>query len=196
MNEIDSYTLTVNALSDLEWFVKFFQEFNCQAIIRSQFVATVIIFVDACLVGAGSSWSGKKYLAYKWPEHVLNWNININELELFNVVVTMRIWAKELSGKIVRLWCDNNTAVMSLFNGKTRNSFMGACLREMWWIARTNDIFLSCEHIAGKDNNEADMLSRAYVSIKSWQEFQDFKSNSTAKWDQLYNSHLYYPDRL
>ena len=88
--------------------------------------------------------------------------------------MTLRMWAKELSGKTERIWCDNNTSEMSLFSGKTKNNFKGACLREVWRIVSTNDIFLSCEHIAGEENNQADLLSRAFVSKKGWLDFENF----------------------
>ena len=162
MSETGRYEFTKGARLDLIWFVKFLERFNGTALIRSQFVHTVTILVDACLIGAGSIWKGTAFCSYKWPDFVLGWNVNINELELFNVVVTIRKWKEKLQGKTILVLCDNKTSVMSLFSGKTKNDFMAACLREMWYLASTNDMFIKCEHIAGSANNEADLLSRAF----------------------------------
>ena len=164
MSEKGKYELTAGASEDLDWFFKFLRKFNGRAVIRSQFVPTVTLHVDVCLVGAGAVWRDNKFVAYKWPAFVKNWDLKINELELFNIVMILRKWKEQLRGETLNIWCDNNTSVMSLMNRKARNSFMAACLRE----------FLLCEHIAGSDNNEAELLSRAYNSPETWRKYQEF----------------------
>ena len=57
--------ITFGALEDLDWFIKFLHKFNCQAVNRSQFIASVTIHVDACLIGAGGVWEDNKFLAYR-----------------------------------------------------------------------------------------------------------------------------------
>ena len=62
MNATESYKLTAGAKDDLCWYVKFLKEFNGTAIIRSQFVATCEILVDACLIG--SSIGGTRHIHF------------------------------------------------------------------------------------------------------------------------------------
>ena len=68
MNECDIYELTAGAKDDLCWYIKFLKESNGTAIIRSQFLATCEILVDACLMGGGALLKGHEYTRYKWPE--------------------------------------------------------------------------------------------------------------------------------
>ena len=80
------------------------------------------------------------------------WNATINDLEMFNVVVALRIWGDKMKGQTLSIYCDNNTSVQSFFSGRARNRFMGACLRELWWIASINEyLYLLPSHIWRKE---------------------------------------------
>ena len=156
MNECDTYELTVGAPEDIKWFIAFLQEFNGQAVIRSQYIPSVVIYIDACLTGAGAVWVEERYTSYEWPAFMKAWEVNINDLEMFNLLVTLRKWKNKMKGKTCLIYCDNNTSVLSMTSGRASNDFMAGCLREMWWLCCTNDIFLTCEHVAGKLNEVAD----------------------------------------
>ena len=93
MSENGKYELTAGASEDLDWFFKFLNKFNGCAVIRSQFVT---VHIDACLVGARAAWKDNRFMAYKWPPIVNKWNLKINELELFNIVVILRKWKDQL----------------------------------------------------------------------------------------------------
>ena len=155
-----------------------------------------MIFVDSSLVGGGALWQGKSFTSFKWPERVVKWNLSINDLELFNVLVSTRLWKDELRGLTARIWCDNNTSVRSLFSGRARNEFMSAILRELWYMACAGDIFLSCKHIAGCDNNEVDLLSRAYNSPKDWRKFVEWNQTATETQRQVDGRWFRYPDTI
>ena len=131
------------------------------------------VFVDACLVGGGSWWKGCAFLSFKLPKTVVKNKLAINDLELFNVLVMLRNWEK-LRRQTVRIWCDNNTSVKSLFSGRAKNDFMSGCLRELCYVAASGDIFLDCKHIPGKDNNEEDLVSRAFNSPEDWFKYEDW----------------------
>ena len=190
------YSLSDDAKLDVSWFLSSLKEFNGVAMIRSQFKPSVVIFVDACLIGGGSLWEGESFVSYKWPYDVLKWQLSINDLEMFNVLVSLRLWKTKLRGMTVQIWCDNNTSVKSLFSGRARNKFMSSCLRELWFLACTGDIFLGCSHIAGKKNNQADLLSRAFNSPKDWGLFSDWSQKAQESQTQVPSSCFSYPDTV
>ena len=194
MNEIDKYSLTYEARIDVLWFVRFLKQFNGVAVIRSQVVFTDTFMVDACLIGGGGLWKGKAHALFKWPTSVLSWNLAINHLEMFNVLVLFRLWCSQLRGTTVLVYCDNQTSVKSLFKGKARSEFMASCLRELWHISCANDIFVSCKHIKGEENTAADILSRAFNSPKDWQRYEDFRSEDKSVRSEVGRSLFDYPD--
>ena len=193
MAESGSYVLSQGSIEDISWFIQFLADFNGVAVIRSQFVPTAEIFVDACLIGAGSFWKGKAHICYKWPKVLLDLDLSINDLELFNVLVTIRCWNKLLRGSTLRIWCDNHTSVKSILSGKARNNFMAGCLRELWLLTSVNDIFLDCQHIQGEMNEIADTLSRAYHSEEGWTKFSDFSKQTNTTLYHVTNDMLHAP---
>ena len=45
---------------------------------------------------------------------------------------------------------------------KTRDTFLAICDRNAWLLAASYNIFLQVDHVRGKDNAEADLLSRLH----------------------------------
>ena len=50
-------------------------------------------------------------------------------------------------------------------SSKTKDKFLAACIRNIWLIAASNDIEIVIEHIEGKKNVIADLLSRLHSPI-------------------------------
>ena len=196
MDESSRYGLTQGAVEDIDWLRKFLQVFNGQAVIRSQLIPSVKIHVDACLTGGGGIWNEKAYFSVGWPDFIKLWDISINDLEMFNVLLAVRLWKEELKGKTCRIYCDNNTAVQSMSSGRAKNTFMAGCLRELWWLCCTQDIFLACDHVAGVQNEIADLLSRANNSDSDERKFQNFIQASPLKEEIVYDESLFFPDRI
>ena len=194
MNEMDRYELTSGAKEDLQWYIHFLKRFNGSAIIRSQFVASEFILVDACLVGGGALWKDNGFTRFKWPASIKTLDLCINDLELFNLLISLRVWGELLRGTTVKILCDNNTSVKAMLSGKARNDFMSACLRELWLITSTCDIFILCEHIRGEDNNEADTLSRAFLSERHWSAYVTLENDLNVKMFEVSTTEFRYPD--
>ena len=56
-------------------------------------------------------------------------------------------------------------------------------------------IYISCHHISGEKNEEADLLSRAFNTPEDWKKFQRYCDISGNSWDQVPRDLLYYPDK-
>ena len=94
---------------------------------------------------------------------IIGKTLKITQLEMLNVVVALRLWATEWAHSAVKLFCDNLAVVQVGQTGKTRDSFLAACIRNIWLLMATYDIDLQVQHIAGSQNEAADLLSRIYL---------------------------------
>ena len=85
---------------------------------------------------------------------------------MFNILVTCRLWASKWAKKNVMIYCDNEAVVTILNSGKTRDPTLAAISRNIFMQCASYDIHLEVQHLPGKSNTVADLLSR-------WQETKD-----------------------
>ena len=109
---------------------------------------------------------------------------DITHLEMLNIMVTLRLWAKEWAGSSVAFHCDNLEVVQVVNSGKTRDAFLNACIRHIWFITAIHDIDLQLTHIQGHKNFIADSLSRIYSEKRiPMKIFNSLKSNYV--WERI-----------
>ena len=97
-------------------------------------------------------------LLYRYQNFILT----IIHLEMLNLVVALRTWARLWRHTKVVFHCDNLAVVHVVRTNKTRNEFLALCLRNIWLLAALHDVEIEIRHIRGKKNVEADTLSRIY----------------------------------
>ena len=85
-------------------------------------------------------------------------------MEMINVLIALRLWAKAWAHSLVTVNCDNFAVVQVNNSGKSRDSFLGACIKNLWLVMASHDSHLNLVHIEGKKNSLADALSRIYSS--------------------------------
>ena len=89
----------------------------------------------------------------------LKGNYSITHYEMYNITVALKIWVRRWQNKVVCIFCDHLGAVTVCQTGKTRDSFLNACLHSLWLTATHSNIQLTVAHIPGRDNNNiADAL--------------------------------------
>ena len=142
---------------DLLWFLKFLRSFNGVVVFRRA-RASQTVFVDATLTRIGGIWGSRAYTAEIPPN--ISFETSITQLEMYNIVVALRLWARDWSNKIICIRCDNESAVSVCNSGKTRDSFLNLCLYELWLLVCKYNVDLRVQHIRGTDNVIADALSR------------------------------------
>ena len=153
--------LTSEFFMDLDWFISFLPKFSGSSkIFKPNIKDMNSLHVDACMTGIGGIWADRVYAA-PVPTYV-DFQPNITHLEMLNVLVAMRLWAKDWTGSVVTLHCDNLAVVQVVNSGKTRDKFLNACIRHIWFITAIYDIDLQLTHIQGHKNVIADSLSRIY----------------------------------
>ena len=153
--------LTPGFFQDLAWFIKFIPSFNGKTYFNKGLPsADYQVFIDASLTGLGGYWNGR---AYATPVYsILGFKLGIVHLEMFNILLALRSWAKFWAHQSILIHCDNMAVVQVVRLGKSRDDFLSACLRNVWLLAAAFDIDLHITHIQGCNNTIADALSRMY----------------------------------
>ena len=153
--------LTKEFFQDIDWFIAFLPSFSGETkIFKNDIRSLSTLHIDACLTGVGGIWDNKVYAA-PIPKFE-NFCPTITPLEMINVLIALRLWAKLWAHSMVTVHCDNLAVVQVINSGKTRDKFLGVCIRNLWLITASHDIQLNLVHIEGKKNSLADALSRIY----------------------------------
>ena len=148
--------LTPEFKRDLRWFAKFLPTYNGVSLYDHRKVDTTLE-LDACLTGFGGCCGN---LVYHLPiqRGFMNWTIV--HLEMVNILIAVRLFKHQWASHKVLIRCDNQAVVSVLRSGKTRDPYLAACARNIWYASTTYDIDLQYAHIRGTDNKIADVLSR------------------------------------
>ena len=93
------------------------------------------LHLDASLTGLGGTWSNRVYATPVLS--VPGFNLGIVHLEMFNIVIALMLWAKFRAHSYVRIYCDNMAVVQEVKTSKTRDRFLAACVRNIWFLSAT-----------------------------------------------------------
>ena len=148
--------LTPDFKRDLGWFDKFLNVYNGVSLYDHRSI-DVTLELDACLTGFGGR-SGN--YVYHLPIIRGFRNLTIVHLEMVNILLAIRTFKPHWASKKILIQCDNEAVVTVLRSGKTRDPYLAACARNIWYTAAAADIDLQYVHIRGVDNRIADVLSR------------------------------------
>ena len=114
---------------------------------------------EACLTGCGGL-CGDQYFHVVFPSYVVQQTLDINCLELFTIIVALKLWGSRLYGLPLSVRCDNEVAVTVLTAGRCRNSFLNSCLREPCYLAAIHKLEVRAVPVLGVLNCYAYLLSR------------------------------------
>ncbi|KAK3265932.1 hypothetical protein CYMTET_25408 [Cymbomonas tetramitiformis] len=146
------------ARGDLEWWSKLpvMSRWNGRKIWSSPTRAKV--HTDSSMMAWGGVLNLKFTARGFWPDEMRNWHIT--HLELEAVYKTVQAFLKELEGKVVRLYCDNQAVVAMLSHFTSRNPDLMRRMRRLWSLLDLHDIELQARYIRSEANVWADNLSR------------------------------------
>ena len=155
--------LPVDIRDDITWWQTFVHKFNGTSMLwlYDSMQIDQDLASDACLA-AGGAVCNKEYFHFKFPDEILQETHHISQLELFTIVVMLKMWADQFKGKVVRLSSDNEASVHAVNAGRSKDGFMLKCLREIAFVTGSNDILLKLVHCPGSSNILPDLLSRWY----------------------------------
>jgi len=121
---------------------------------------------DACLDACGAVCFGE-YFHTNFPPVIARQALNINQLELLTVLVSLKLWQDRLRGCNVEILTDNQVSVHALNNQRFSDPFMQRCLRELWLLLALNNIHLTACHISGKANSQESSNAAAATPVES-----------------------------
>jgi hypothetical protein len=164
---------------DLMWWRSFIYQFNGVTVIPDLIWSApdTVFSTDACLKSMGG-WSGKQYFSCMFPEDILEQQHDINVLELYTIVIAIKVWSDNLVEKRVQVLCDNMTSVTVINSGKCKDKMLLALLREIAYLCAHLNCQIKAIHIAGDLNRTSDVLSRAPIDDRSKQKMCSIIDNS------------------
>ncbi|KAK3238437.1 hypothetical protein CYMTET_51557 [Cymbomonas tetramitiformis] len=150
--------LTRQAWSDIEWWLRLPAQsrWNGRKIWRSPTRAKV--HTDASLFAWGGVLNLKHAARGFWSDELRH--LHITHLELEAVYKTVQSFLRELTGKVVRLYCDNQAVVAMLSHFTSRNPELMRRMRRLWILLDLNDIELQARYIRSEANEWGERLSR------------------------------------
>jgi hypothetical protein len=113
------------------------------------------LYTDASFEGLGACFNYHVYAYDIESEHE-----NIAYWETLNVLVALCMWVDYFKHCTVCVFCDNSAAVAILNTSMGADSVLQVIARNVKLLSAMWDIRLIFEHIPGRDNNIADLLSR------------------------------------
>ena len=124
------YRVNKQAKKDILWWRKFLPEFPGSSILWLLDVAEVDseLAVDACLRAAGG-YRGNEYFRVEFPKDFSERHLKITHLEMWAVIVAVRLWGSELTGKIIRIRSDNEAVTTIINTGRSYDLRLQAQLR-------------------------------------------------------------------
>ena len=126
---------------------------------------------DSCLTGIGGI-CDDEYFHWEVTEDIEQKSTGINDLEIFAILVALRLCYLKLKGKNILIYCGNKPMVNVINRGATISKMSQYCVREIVMLAALNDFQIKCVHIKGKENRLSDLLSRWHMSTKNSEEFR------------------------
>ena len=156
--------LTQEFFQDLSWFLEFLPTFNgITYLVKTEVLGENYVYLDASLTGLGAIWNNR---VYSTPIFVIpGFQLKIVHLEMLNIVLALRTWGSYWKHHKIKIFCDNLAVVQVVKSSKTKDKFLAACIRNIWLISASNDIEIVIEHIEGKKNVIADLLSRLHSQV-------------------------------
>ncbi|KAK3278969.1 hypothetical protein CYMTET_13128 [Cymbomonas tetramitiformis] len=108
-------------------------------------------------------------------------HLHITHLELEAVYKTVQLFLRELTGKVVRVYCDNQAIVAMLSHFTSRNPELMRHMRRLWLLLDLNDIELQASCIRSETNEWADRLSRD-TNLDGWRLNQQWFDRGDTEW--------------
>lgn len=186
--------LSGNIRADISWWQSFMTSFNGKSMLLDHQPITSV-FTDSCDLAAGGIFNGDWfYLNWEldWP---LVAKLHINSKEILAVFLAVCRWAPHWRNKRICIQSDNSVTVAAINKGTSKNPFLMACLRVLFWLSATYNFHIKARFIRGVSNVVADGVSRLHEPFK-WTQVAPFVSPSPLSWHLSQKSLSFLLNRL
>ena len=149
-------SLADDSKEEIIWWINNIREMNGCPIKKGPIFKT--IFSDACTSGWGA-WCESQLVHGKWD--ISDMTEHINFLELKAIWLALQAFGSKFNNVHIAIKSDNSTAVAYINNlGGIKSSKLNSLSKQIWLWCFSRNIDLSAFHVSGKDNSDADFLSR------------------------------------
>ena len=167
------HPMNENVRKDLCWWKEFLPQYNGVSVawMRQHPTPDELLSTDASSVGLAGYFTDKAYFRMRVPDKWLG--VNIAYLELWAIIVSLKVWGVDLRGCRFTFQCDNEAVVNVLTYGRSRDLFLQAGMREVAYLLATHECEMKVVYIPTGLNKVADNLSR-WVSPAARRAFNEF----------------------
>ncbi|CAG8648486.1 7121_t:CDS:1 [Dentiscutata heterogama] len=117
------------------------------------------LYTDASNLGGGATYD-IYFTAFNWSQAVDITKHSIQMRELLTCLIAMMTFAPLWLRKRLIIWTDNQANAEAFYSGFCRNSIINKIIASMYMAQIRGNYSVKLEHIAGKNNKDADLLSR------------------------------------
>jgi hypothetical protein len=161
----DSYmTVQSNIRDTLQWWISHLPS-AFKVVSHGQ--PSIVIYTDSSLEGWGAyDKTSKIKTSGLWSAD--KQKLHINLLELKACQLALQSLCKEVTNTHVRVYMDNTTSCAYIQKLGGKSGTLDELARSIWFWCIERNIHLSAAHVAGKENVEADELSRKHNDDLEW----------------------------
>ena len=164
--------LSDDCRKDLMWWDRFLKVFNGIVMIKNEEAIPLpieqlidkpsdIVAGDATLTGGGA-WHGNLYWSRQFPFQLCDPKIPVHVKEFLVVIVSIKLWGEDWTGRVVQIFCDNDPVVEVIAGERPKDPKMLSLLREFVYLVCTLKFYPVMRKISSADNFLADHISRRF----------------------------------
>ena len=102
---------------------------------------------DSSLSAVGGFWKGC-YFHAEFPESILRHEFHISALEIFSIIICLKLWGRKFKGHRIVVFCDNQSVCQIINSGKSKSEILQDSLREICFIATCYEFELRAQHLS------------------------------------------------
>ena len=164
--------LSPECKQDIQWWARYLRRFNGIELMYpedpldltlDQLLETsaLVNCGDAQMMGGGA-YFGNEYWSRPFPRWLQDPSIFIHLKEFYVVLVSAWLWGESWTGKLVYIFCDNDSVIEVLDKEKPKDPRMLELLKEFLYIVCTRKFSPVFKKIGTKANEVADFISRRH----------------------------------
>ena len=123
----------------------------------------ILLASDACLTGLGAKCE-HSYFHAKFPDYITcRKDVNIAHLEMWAILVLIRLWKAHIKGIRFVIGCDNQSVLNVVNGGYAHDALLQTLLRELMFEVATAQAEIVIRYVPSKLNVIPDLLSRWHL---------------------------------
>ncbi len=136
--KVGVYPIPDSVKKDIMWRHRILPEYNGVSMMAIEVWSqpAQIFATDASLNGCGG-WNAcsRQFVDTSFSLMITKQELHINCLEFLTIIVEVKIWGHEWSGKRIMIQCANMDSVTVMNSGRSKDPFLPDCLRELAYMS-------------------------------------------------------------